>query len=294
MRYIKTFIGALLMLMGFYVIVTLIMIILGWTDTQFSEISFPLIVLLVAFSIKVYSINKNNQQSIKSKESETKLKYKFNPYKDKLEYSIYEQKSETWWSDSDGDSHTRPTIYSSLRFYENGTVIGIRDRGILKIENENSFVYKGIWNSSENTIQFNLDKIRDIDDSVNLNISDEEHRDMKYAGHIAIDSDLIMAGNYKGTIQGNQIIVNSFTFTKVDFSELIITASESVCDDLNHKFSSHDLVYDSYTNSGNWYSNGETGPEWYTITIKSRYEFKDQLENEINKYTSEYSNMFWG
>jgi hypothetical protein len=293
MKTFLTILGALLLLMGFYVIVTAIMIVFGWTETSFSEISIPFFILVIAFAFKVYSIMKPDKQHIKKKVTEVNTLNEYNPNIDILKYAIYEQKSETWWSDSDGDSHTRPTIYANLRFYENGTVIGIRDRGILKIENENSYVYKGQWQTKENTIEFNLEKIKDVNDKVDLDISEHEHRDMKYAGHVANNDDIIKAGIFKGLIKDNSLHVGKFKFDCIKTSRLIITASKNMCDSFEKQFKNHPLVLGSYTNSGNWYSNGETGPEWHTVTFESRYELKDKLEESIKEYSSDYSNMFW-
>ena len=292
MRTLKTIIGALLLLMGFYVVVTAILILFGWTDTPFSEISIPFYILLIAFVFKVFRIMKTDTSKVKEKAQE-KIIDQYNPHIDVLELAMYEQKCETWWSDSDGDSHHRPTVYACLRFYEDGTIIGIRDRSILKLEDSSSFVYKGIWSLKENRLHFNLEKVKEIDDAVKHTISKEEERNMKYAGHVANDYSLIKNGIYSGTVKGNTLYLNDFHFTLVKMSLLIITASEESCDELYAKFKNHALVNNCYTNSGNWYSNGETGPEWFTVTFESRYELKDDLERDIKEYSTDYSNMFW-
>ena len=117
---------------------------------------------------------------------------------------------------------------------------------------------------------------------------------MKYAGHITHDDDLIKAGFYTGKIVGDTLQIGSMTFSKVTPSRLIITASESACDALQNEFRDHPLVTGSFTDSGFWYSNGETGPEWFTVTFESRYELREALEQAIKNSESDLSNMHWG
>ena len=106
------------------------------------------------------------------------------------------------------------TEYACLRFYEDGTVIGKRAISILKLEIKDSFVYKGTWSVSENKIELHLNKVKDVNDTIFKNISAEEERNMKYAGHITTDDEIIKDGVYAGTIKGNTIEIGSMIFSK--------------------------------------------------------------------------------
>ncbi|NVJ88171.1 MAG: hypothetical protein HWD82_01860 [Flavobacteriaceae bacterium] len=64
-------------------------------------------------------------------------------------------------------------------------------------------------------------------------------------------------------------------------SRYIITASSEVCSYLANSLKSNELVYDTYENSGNWYTNGETGPEWYTVTVETFWKYKEKVENLV-------------
>ena len=297
-----TILGAIILLMAFYTIITLVQIIFGWTDTPFSEIAIPLIIVLMFFISMVIGYYKKDQNtesnrvninSVEQNQPLIQKERKYNPDIDKLHYTIYEQTGETWWSDSDGDSHTRPAVYANLRFYEDGILIGIRDRRILKKENEDSFVYKGTWEVNEDKIKIILNKVKDVDDSIYFYISPEEKRDMKYAGHITHDHDIIKEGVYQGTLRENTIKIGKFLFRSITPSRLIITASEDACNMLLDEFKNHPLILSSYTDSGNWYTNGETGPEWFTVSFESRYELKDELEKALKASSTGFSTMFW-
>ncbi len=287
---------SIIFLIGYTAVVS-ILILTGNTDKTFDDISVQLVVSLVFVGIFLFHFIKGLREpagQTKAADIPTVETRPYNPELDQLSYSHYQQESETWWSDSDGDSHSRGTQYACLRFYEDGTVIAKRDLAILKLEVEESFVYKGNWSVSEQNIELQLDKVKDVDDTVSLNISPEEERDMKYAGHITHDDDLIKAGVYRGTIKGDTLQIGSMTFSKVTPSRLIITASESACDALESEFKDHPLVTGSFTDTGNWYSNGETGPEWFTVTFESRYELREELEKALKDSKTDFSNMFWG
>ena len=81
-------------------------------------------------------------------------------------------------------------------------------------------------------------------------------------------------------------------------SRLIITAEESVCDALEQHIKEHPLVEHTFQNSGFWYSNGETGPEWFTLTIEADYSKKDEVESLVDTALKELGksagNRFWG
>jgi hypothetical protein len=286
----------IIFLIGYTTVVS-ILILTGNTEKTFDDISTQLVVSLVFVGIFTFHLIKGlGEPADKMKAADIpKVETRpYNPEIDQLSYGHYQQESETWWSDSDGDSHSRGTQYACLRFYEDGTVIAKRDIAILKLAIEDSYVYKGSWSVSENNISLQLDKVTNIDDTVSLDISPEEKRDMKYAGHISHDDDLIKAGFYTGTIKGDVLQIGSMTFSKVTPSRLIITASENECHALVNEFKDHPLVLGSFTSSGNWYSNGETGPEWYTVTFESRYELRQELEQALNNSSTDFSSKFWG
>ena len=280
-----------------YTLVISILILTGNTDKTFNDISIQLILSLILVGNFVYHYIKENKNPPPETTAISKAKAKkqsYDPAIDVLSFAHYQQKSETRWSDSDGDIHSMETEYASLRFYEDGTVIGKRAIAILKVEIKDSFVYKGTWNVSENKIELHLNKVKDVNDTIFKNISAEEERNMKYAGHITTDDEIIKEGVYSGTIKGNTIEIGTMVFSKITPDRLIITATQNECDSLESEFKKHPLVTGSFRNSGNWYSNGEEGPEWHTITFESRYELREKLENDLKKSTAAYSNMYWG
>lgn len=81
-------------------------------------------------------------------------------------------------------------------------------------------------------------------------------------------------------------------------SNYIITASEEICSILADRLKDHPLVEDTSEESGFWYSNGETGPEWFTVTIEADYKNKEVIEelvsSELRKMGKSAGNRFWG
>lgn len=135
--------------------------------------------------------------------------------KNKLHFTVYQQSSETWWFDNDGDKHSANTIYANLRFYEDGTVIGIRSKSIPDIKATDTFTMKGKWSLDKNKVSFNLKKIIEINDTVKIDISEYEERQMKYAGKIANDNSLIKEGEFQGEIDGDNITIDKHVFYKL-------------------------------------------------------------------------------
>ena len=78
----------------------------------------------------------------------------------------------------------------------------------------------------------------------------------------------------------------------------IITASEETCSYLCDRIKTHPLVNATFENSGYWYSNGETGPEWFTVTIEADYKHKEKIEQLVSEALQEIgkgaNNYFWG
>lgn len=289
-----------LFLIGYTLIVS-ILILTGNTDKTFADISIQLVIscILVITLVLGFLGDRKRPKSSQRSENPTASDGSDQPKpvvhpEGHLHNGIYEQSSRTWWYDSDGDQHEGETEYADLRFYEDGTVIGIRKQAIPKKENPDSFVYQGRYSQNENRIDFTLKKVVDTDDRVVHHISSEEQRNMKYAGHIVSDDDLIQAGTYSGVIAENSLQIGEFEFRRITPDRLIVTASEEACDLLKNQFQDHPLVLGCFMNSGNWYSNGETGPEWYTVTFESRYELRQKLEEDIRSATLDIHNMFWG
>ena len=81
-------------------------------------------------------------------------------------------------------------------------------------------------------------------------------------------------------------------------SKYIIPVSEEICSELVRRLKDHPLVEDTSEGSGLWYSNGETGPEWFTATIEADFNNKESVEelvpSELRKMGKSAGNMFWG
>ncbi|RMG68824.1 MAG: hypothetical protein D6722_11340 [Bacteroidetes bacterium] len=145
----------------------------------------------------------------------------FNPYLDQLEWGVYRQEALSWWFDSDGDRHERGIYHASLRFYEDGTVIGIRSSAFPKREMPDSFTLKGTFTVQKNRLALSLEKVREVDDTIFTYISPEEQREMKYYGEIADDNSLIKAGLYQGRISGHTLLIGVHPFTLAKLAKLI-------------------------------------------------------------------------
>lgn len=80
-------------------------------------------------------------------------------------------------------------------------------------------------------------------------------------------------------------------------SKYIITASSKVCGILSENLKNNEFVISTFEDSGFWYTNGETGPEWFTVTIKAKWEHKKQIEElvkaELQKINVGASNFYW-
>lgn len=91
-----------------------------------------------------------------------------------------------------------------------------------------------------------------------------------------------------------------FTKTKTEpkISRYIITASEGVCGALASSLKSHPKVLSTFEDTGFWYTNGETGPEWFTVTIEANYDDKEEIEDlvatELNALGKSADNYYWG
>lgn len=212
-----------------------------------------------------------------------------NNARQKPSFGIYQQSFETWWYDSDGDKQYHSTIYATLRFYEDGAVIGNRATVFPKKTVKSSYTLSGTWKVENKLLSFDLEKVSATDDSVDIYISPEEEREMKYYGQIADDSSLIKFGHYEGYIHDQSLQVDNHTFQLLPLLKLVVTTDEDECSELVKQLSGNPIVVSCYEGSGNWYSNGETGPEWFTVTIITSSENKQKLENLV----SGTGKLFW-
>ena len=78
---------------------------------------------------------------------------------------------------------------------------------------------------------------------------------------------------------------------------LIITTDENTCDKLEASLGTYEIIQDVSQNTGFWYSNGETGPEWFTVDITASEEDMKEVEKiveeEFKKLGKSPGNMFW-
>ncbi len=209
--------------------------------------------------------------------------------RNKPSFGIYQQSFETWWYDDYGDKHYHSTIYATLRFYEDGTVIGSRTTVFPKNKVKDSFTLSGKWEIDNKLLSFDLEKVSDVYDTINIYISPEEQREMKYYGRIADDSSLIKAGHYEGYIHDQSLQLDGHTFQLLPLLKLVVTADEDDCSDLVKQLSNNPIVVSCYEGTGNWYTNGETGPEWFTATFITSRENKERLEELV----SGTGKLFW-
>lgn len=84
---------------------------------------------------------------------------------------------------------------------------------------------------------------------------------------------------------------------EVPILKLIITASEETCSFLAKNLLDHDLVIGTFEDSGNWYTNGETGPEWFTVSIhtfsKNRAAIDALVDEKVKEFDLNVFNRFW-
>ena len=136
-----------------------------------------------------------------------------------------------------------------------------------------------------------------------------------FSGHLIAGGILLLVlvlsyflGNKKENRSENQPSSTSQNITtpsynkdedKLPVSTLIVTASEDTCRELKSKISNHDAVVNTFQDTGNWYSNGETGPEWFTIHIITSQDRKEDIETlvklelkKMDKFISSQS-LFW-
>ena len=60
------------------------------------------------------------------------------------------------------------------------------------------------------------------------------------------------------------------------------THDEQVLDAIESTIADHPLVEAVFQDSGYWYSNGETGPEWFSMTVECKPQHALEIEHFIN------------
>lgn len=307
-QFFEILLGFSLIGYGILVIVKIYYAATGTDNTTWSDISVHLIIavcFLVVMGFGYWSELKekkkeklNIKKRTPQKASSEKPIDTFNPYTDVIKFdSIYLEEAKTWWNDNDGDYHYHSTERASLRFYEDGTLLGIRLAKIPHGDLPDTFTYKGTWQVEKNKLSFQLKKVTDVDDTIDPYIPYEDQRQMKYAGHIANDDSLIKAGNYEGIIQNGALKIGKHDLNYQSTSDLIITATESTCQELEQYFSNSPLLFSVFQNSGNWYTNGETGAEWFTVHLRTIYRNKELVDAELDQalrtLNLQTNNVYW-
>lgn len=293
---LTTALGLAVMLYLFYVVVESFKLIVGWSDIPISEMVnhyvFIGVVIFLNLLLTYFSKNRKSQQASSTSEqtSQSSLSFTFrdtfNPYEDIIHPAVYQQKFKTWWYTSDSEEVTHSYQYGTLRFYEDGIVIGNRNAKVPKLNLPESFGLKGTWEVDQNKVTLSLEKTTQEDDTIQVHIREEHKREMKYYGEIADDNSIIKAGKYSGKVKGDTIRLGDFQFNKVKTSTLIITADDGDCSRLQRAVEPNEYVISTYEDSGFWYTNGETGPEWFTLHIKTfsnATEIIDQLVSDVSE-----------
>ena len=75
---------------------------------------------------------------------------------------------------------------------------------------------------------------------------------------------------------------------------LIITTSEATCEQISDETENLPFVKGVFQDSGFWYSNGETGPEWFTVHIQVSPKDKSKLEKFLDELDMSVGNRYWG
>jgi len=67
----------------------------------------------------------------------------------------------------------------------------------------------------------------------------------------------------------------------------IFTHSEDVLDAIERKVEAHPKVESVSQDSGFWYSNGETGPEWFSMHVRCKVEDAEEIQHFITALLKE-------
>lgn len=63
--------------------------------------------------------------------------------------------------------------------------------------------------------------------------------------------------------------------------KFIFTSEEAILDKIRPTIESHELVTEVFEDSGYWYSNGETGPEWHSMHVCFDEPHQEAVEKHI-------------
>ena len=102
----------------------------------------------------------------------------------------------------------------------------------------------------------------------------------------------------EGTNQKVDITNSQAQNSSIKTHNLIIVASEHNCNIIEANLKGHPYAIDIFQETGNWYTNGETGPEWFTVTIKALSKHTSEIERAVRELTAKrgisIGNMYWG
>ena len=65
--------------------------------------------------------------------------------------------------------------------------------------------------------------------------------------------------------------------------KFIFTHSEKALDAIESTVKNHPKVKDAFQDSGFWYSNGETGPEWFSMHVRCKEEDAEEIQAFIEQ-----------
>ena len=65
--------------------------------------------------------------------------------------------------------------------------------------------------------------------------------------------------------------------------KFIFTHSEKALDAIESAVKNHPKVKDAFQDSGFWYSNGETGPEWFSMHVRCKEEDAEEIQAFIEQ-----------
>lgn len=63
----------------------------------------------------------------------------------------------------------------------------------------------------------------------------------------------------------------------------IVVHDEEILDAIEPAVKGHPEVIDSFQDTGNWYSNGETGPEWFSMHVYCREDDSDRVKEFVRE-----------
>ena len=77
--------------------------------------------------------------------------------------------------------------------------------------------------------------------------------------------------------------------------KFIFTHEEAILDAIESTVKAHPKVIDAFQDSGFWYSNGETGPEWFSLHVSCEEEdaasVQGFIREELKKLGTHYEHV---